>query len=226
MIYITGDTHIPIDVGSLLLYLKENELKPNDFLIIAGDTGLMWKNNDYYKTWLNWFNQHSFTTIFVDGNHENFTYLNNLEIEIWNGGKVHKLSKKVIHLMRGQIFNIDGFKFFTFGGGNSLDKLNRMTDVTWWREEEPCVSEYEEGIQNLILHDYKVDYIITHCCSKEMFEKLTKGELTPRYTGINKFFTQIEKSISFKHWYFGHYHYDKAIDDKHTCLFNSIITIK
>lgn len=29
----------------------------------------------------------------------------------------------------------------------------------------------------------------------------------------------------YKHWYFGHFHIDEDIDDKHTVLYNSIIKI-
>ncbi len=37
----------------------------------------------------------SFTILFVDGNHENFTLLNSYPIEEWHGGKVHKLNEPI-----------------------------------------------------------------------------------------------------------------------------------
>ena len=43
---------------------------------------------------------------------------------------------------------------------------------------------------------------------------------------ITNFLFTIDKDLKFKHWYFGHYHIDKEIDDKHTCLYNKIIEIK
>ena len=55
------------------------------------------------------------------GNHENFTRLYNYPIEEWHGGKVHKIRDSVLHLMRGEIFDIDNKKAFIFG------ELNHMT---------------------------------------------------------------------------------------------------
>ena len=39
--------------------------------------------------WLNWLDKEPFTTLFVDGNHENIARLNALPVHQWHGGKVH-----------------------------------------------------------------------------------------------------------------------------------------
>ena len=65
----------------------------------------------YEKYWLDWLDNKNFTTLFVDGNHENFTRLYNYPVEEWHGGKVHKIRDSVIHLMRGEIFDIDNKKY-------------------------------------------------------------------------------------------------------------------
>ena len=89
------------------------------------------------------------TTLFIDGNHENFEQLNSYAVEQWNGGKVHIIEDNMIHLMRGQIFTIDGLKFFTFGGAYSIDKMSRAEGISWFPEEIPSREEYEEGWANL-----------------------------------------------------------------------------
>lgn len=58
---------------------------------------------------------------FIDGTHENFSLLNGYGVSEWNGGKVHKIYDNLYHLMRGQIYNIDGKSVFTMGGGESPD---------------------------------------------------------------------------------------------------------
>ena len=40
----------------------------------------------------------------------------------WHGGKVHRIRPHVLHLMRGQIFELEGFRFFTMGGAKSRRK--------------------------------------------------------------------------------------------------------
>lgn len=37
----------------------------------------------------------------------NFELLNSYPVEIWNSGKVHKISDSVLHLMLGQVFLIE-----------------------------------------------------------------------------------------------------------------------
>ena len=56
-------------------------------------------------------------------------------MEVWNGGYVHKLRHNLIHLMRGEIYIIEGKTFFTFGGGYSIDKPFRKENVSWWPAE-------------------------------------------------------------------------------------------
>ena len=40
---------------------------------------------------------------------------------VWDVGKVQRIRPSVIHLMRGQVYEIEGKTFFTMGGGSSHD---------------------------------------------------------------------------------------------------------
>jgi DNA repair exonuclease SbcCD nuclease subunit len=226
MIYVTGDKHIPHDLPPLIKYLDNNELTIDDYLIICGDVGFLWNLSEEYNYWLDWFNQQKFTTLYVDGNHENFDLLESLPVEIWNGGKVHKLKDNVIHLMRGEIFTIEDKKFFAFGGGDSVDKQYRTENISWWAREMPSNEEYENGLNNLALHDNKVDYIITHSCSSKTFHKISqKYYMLPIHSSINQYFDIIEEKVKFKKWILGHCHLDEKIDKKHIVLYDDIIKI-
>ena len=55
------------------------------------------------------------------GNHENFDRLYQYPVEDWHSGKVHKIRESVLHLMRGQVFEIEEKKIFSFGGASSHD---------------------------------------------------------------------------------------------------------
>jgi len=229
MIYLTGDVHMPIDIEKIINFSKQKNITHDDMLLITGDVGFMWSDSSYYKTWFNWFNEQVFTTMFVDGNHENFNYLDSLPISFYNDtehSKVHYLADNIIHLMRGQIYDIDGKSFFTFGGGDSIDKHRRITNVTWWEREMPSKQEYDEALWNLTLYDNKINYIITHSCSSNLFNEINKVySMVPYYTNINVFFDVIEDSVAYNKWYFGHYHCDMSINDRHRVLFNDIIKL-
>ena len=118
MIFVTGDTHIPIDISKLNSknFPQQKELTKNDYVIICGDFGGVWYGNKKDDYWLDWLEEKSFTTLFIDGNHENFAALSQYDECSWNGGKVQFIRPSVIHLMRGYVFDLEGMKIFAMGG--------------------------------------------------------------------------------------------------------------
>lgn len=86
---------------------------------------------------------------FIDGTHENFSLLNGYGVSEWNGGKVHKIYDNLYHLMRGQVYNIDGKSVFTMGGGESPDIDIRSENDGWSRDEIPSQDELLEGAKIL-----------------------------------------------------------------------------
>lgn len=142
MIYLTGDTHIPIDIGKLSCksFPKQQEMTRSDYVIVLGDFGLLWKKDETYDYWLDVLSKRTYTLLFLDGNHENFDWLDSLPVETWHGGRVHRIAENILHLMRGEIFEIGGSTFFTLGGAVSYDKVFRAEGISWWpqhREPRP-----------------------------------------------------------------------------------------
>lgn len=204
---------------------QQKELTKSDYMIVCGDFGLIWDNSKQEKYWRDWLTDKNFTTLFVDGNHENFELLNQYPVEIWNGGKVHKITNSIIHLMRGQVFTIEGKKFFTFGGANSHDKERRTEHISWWKEEFPSYTEMNEGMDNIEDNDWKVDYIITHDCPSDILYVMDAEPRIYKCDHLNNYFNSIKHMVEYKHWYFGHYHYREQIDEEHTVLYRKIIQI-
>lgn len=221
MIYITGDTHIPVDIQKLnsKRFPEQKVLTADDYLIICGDFGGVWDDGNEEKYWRRWLDQKRFTTLFVDGNHENFDLLYGFPETEFCGGLVHRISDKVYHLMRGQIFDIDGKRIFTFGGASSHDRQHRKEGVSWWENELPSELETERAIANLDGVDWCVDAVITHCAPDSIQSLLCDGYESNVLTA---FLEEIKGRLSYKKWFFGHYHIDKAIDGKHRALFDEI----
>ena len=227
MIYLTGDTHGSIDIRKLnKSNFDDTNLTKEDFLIICGDFGLVWCSPPHPEEeyWLDWLNSKNYTTLFVDGNHENHILLNTYPVETWNGGKIHKIRDSIFHLMRGQIFTIDNHTFFTMGGADSIDKAWRTIGKSWWPEEIPSNDECTEAIQNLRSHNHQVDYIITHTAPTSIVKQLIPDYKPP--DSFTDFLEAIKRGTKYKHWYFGHFHDDRNIDDKHTLLYNHIIPLE
>lgn len=103
MIYITGDCHADFTRFNTKIFPEQYEMTKDDYVIICGDFGGVWnrfEENKHEKHWMDWLEDRPFTTLFCEGNHENFDRLYSYSIEKWNGGNVHKIRPSVIHLMR------------------------------------------------------------------------------------------------------------------------------
>ena len=216
MIYVTGDTHIPIDITKLAS--KRFCGKAGDYLIICGDFGGVFFGDKEEKYWLDWLTKKPYTTLFVDGNHENFDLLFAYPEVEFHGARAHKISDKIYHIMRGQIMKLGEIKIFAFGGGESHDKEHRREGKNWWSQEMPSDDEITEGIKNLEKHDFSVDYVITHSAPSSLRPKYDIDPLT-------EYLESIKGKLTYKKWYFGHYHIDEEIDANHTAIFNKIKTI-
>lgn len=229
MIYVTGDTHgdvrrfYPVYPGQ---YNRscENKLKAGDKIIVCGDFGFVFYNEDsqYYDeeaAALEYLEKLPYEILFVSGNHENFDRLKEYPIEERYRGYVRKINDNVFLLMRGQCFEIEGKTFFTMGGAYSTDKMLRTEHIDWWSEELPNDEEYRTASETLERIDCKVDYIITHTAPQAMLQRMG---ITPAYydSELTGFLDWIWYEVDFKHWYFGHWHEDRQIDCKATvCMY-------
>ena len=171
MLYITGDTHGDFTRFSTENFPEQKEMTKDDYVVICGDFGGIFHKDSESKTekyWLKWLEQKPFTTLFIDGNHENFDRLYTYPVKSFHGGNVHEIRPSVLHLMRGQVFTFENKTFFTFGGASSHDirdgilemddprvkrwnkdqfKQFRVNRLSWWQQELPTQDEMNEGIK-------------------------------------------------------------------------------
>lgn len=225
MIYVTGDMH---GDESRLYDSQWRKLKSGDVLIVCGDFGYLWNGGKNEKSVIEYLGSRKFTVCFVDGTHENFGKIEGCHETIWKGGHVHRISGNLFHLMRGQIFNIDGISIFTFGGGESDDREVRSAEEhgIWFKEELPTPDQLAVGAHNLDAAGLKVDYIITH--EPPLLVKssmLLRRGLPERVNKLNGYFEELAKSVEFNHWYFGSLHENRLVTSKFTCLFDKIIPL-
>lgn len=219
MIFVTGDTHGGEGYNGISDMSKLNtrefpvqkELTKKDYLIICGDCGIVFYGNKADKYWINWLENKRFTTLFVDGNHENFDLLEQYEEVDMFGSKVHKISETVYHLMRGRVYHIDGMKVFTMGGALSSDRRYlKNGEQSWWDREIPSNEEFNRGFEELEGVDYRVDLIVTHEAPDKVIDT------TKPYIGhniVSNYLESIRDKVNFKLWCYGHHHFDVLLDE-------------
>lgn len=224
---ISGDTHGTLDIEKVERFFgeHEDEYTEDDYLIICGDVGVCGFSPDVEKETRCILQELPVTVLFIDGNHEHHERLNDLPVDEWMGGKVHFVESSIIHLMRGQVYDIDGVRFFTFGGAYSVDRYVRTEGIDWFPEEIPTREEYEEGLDNLEACGYKVDYIITHTAPREVAAALGYGEESLDEVALRRYLQQIADEAEYKKWFFGHFHEDEVIEDAFVALYDEMIVI-
>ena len=230
-VYITGDIHGELGIGRLSSqnWTLGKTLTRNDYLVILGDFGLIWDlvESKREKYWLDWLENKPWTTLFIDGNHENFARLNSeFEVKEWHGGKIHEIRPHIYHLMRGEIFNLDGYKCLAFGGAASVDRADRIEDISWWAAEMPSDVECAHCVENLIANGDKVDVVFTHEAPAVAFW----GAMAGVSYGPDKlaYWLQgnIAEAVEFKRWYFGHHHIDRTWTKPYTPVFEDIVKME
>ena len=226
---ITGDTHgNPLNrFRSVLDRVKASEeteyaFTKNDLMAVVGDFGVIWgpgtpKQIRMENRILDELEAMPFTTVFIDGNHENFDRLLAFPEEERFGGKVGVLRPSVLHLkQRGHVYDFGGMKTWCFGGGISIDKILRREGTSWWAAEEPSKEEYEYGISQLEANGWKVDMVLTHAAPTRALNALNLKPLLTKdlgyeanlYDPLSPYFEQVTERLDFDRWSFGHYHKD------------------
>lgn len=164
---------------------------------------------------------------------------------------MHFIRPSVIHLMRGQIFDIEDKSFFAFGGASShdisagilepddpdfkekkkkLDKnpyaLYRINHVSWWERELPNEEEMNEGLANLKKQNNQVDYIITHSPYTSLLRQMDGGSGLYQRHRLTDYLQEIKQNVDYKHWMFGHFHQNKTFHwERSSYLYEQIIRI-
>lgn len=222
-VFVCGDTHGSHDFSKLntTLWPEQKKLTKNDFLVVLGDFGVIWSHipDKEEKYLLRQYSGRNFTTLFIDGNHENHDRLDKLPVTEMFGGKVGVVNDSVIMLKRGEVYTIEGNKIFCFGGAMSTDKLYRKEFVSWWSQEVPSYDEMNQAMDNLDNHGWSVDYILTHTAPSYIVNDIGYTERINDPTSV--FLERVGRDIAFRSWHFGHFHKDEIYQDKYCCHYNS-----
>ena len=226
---------------------EQAQMEKQDIVICAGDFGGVWFGDSRDDAALDWLESLPFTLAFVCGNHENYDALERYPVDDWHGGKVHRIRPHVLHLMRGQIFELEGYHFFIMGGAKSHDTEDgilepgapdferkllmlqrkpraryRINHISWWAQEMPSEEEYAEARKNLAKVDWAVDYVITHCAPTSIaLMENRHNEADP----LTDFLQEVKERAHYHYWLFGHYHDNRAIDEKHILLWEQIVQV-
>lgn len=254
-IYVTGDIHGAKDIAKLqkTAFTEGRFLTKNDFLVILGDFGLVWHpahgahlphrntlRQDSIQTralgeeeyWLSFLSAQPWTTLFIDGNHENFDRLHAYPVCDFFGGRASRIHDTVWYLRRGEVFQIDNKTCFVMGGASSIDRQWRTPGLDWWSQEVPSPEDFAKARHNLSCHGNAVDLVFTHTCPESVKRRLPLSDMgkASKKKDIHDHTEGMLEGIAagdlqFKHWYFAHFHIDALVNERFTSVFHKILRV-
>ncbi|MBE6828420.1 MAG: metallophosphoesterase [Ruminococcaceae bacterium] len=223
MVYFTGDIHgSPSKIKN---FCKRYNLRKEDIVIILGDVGANYSGDfrdDHMKSELAALKP---TILCIHGNHEiRPRNIKGYRLVAWNGGMVWKQERypNLLFAEDGEIYTINNINYLVIGGAYSVDKYYRLSKgYGWWDDEQPS-EETKKRVEEQILNNH-IDIVLSHTCPAkytptEAFLPMIDQSSVDRSTEL--WLNKIERSLSYKAWYCGHWHIDKNVDKLHF-LFNS-----
>ena len=208
MIYLISDIHGEADFKGLLQYIEK--ATEDDLLLILGDVCFKFEDTEENRKFTEFFLSIKKNIAIVDGNHENFEVIKSFPEENWCGGRINRISPSIVRLQRGNVFQIDGKSFFVFGGCKSGKRWHEMG--LYHPGDEPEEAELSLAYENIKKHNFAFDYILTH----KYEETPPNGTFCPALAELTEY---IEKNVSYKLWYSGHWHKNEKTDEKHYLVY-------
>lgn len=244
MLWFTGDCHGDFHRFSTRRFPMQKQLTKADCVLICGDFGGIWDSSAEERYWLDWLEGRPFTTLFADGNHENFDLLEGYEAVPWRGGVARQVRPSVYHLCRGNVFTLEGRRVFVMGGASSHDMPDgilrqgpdlkrqrrvldrrkahyRVEHESWWDRELPSPAEYRQALEALAAVDWTVDLVVSHCAPTELHTRL-RPDLPA--DPLTDFLSRVRRELSYGAWYCGHYHCEKTFPaERLRVLYESVL---
>jgi len=212
-IYITGDTHREFD--RIRYFCEKNKTIKNDIIIILGDAGInyyLFGMDDNLKAEIDMM---PVTLFCIHGNHEERPFnIPSYEERQWHGGTVYIEPKypNIIFAKDGEIYDFNGRKYIAIGGAYSVDKYYRqLHGYPWFSSEQPSdeIKAYVE--KQLEKTGWNIDGVFSHTTPKS-YEPTWAFLPSIDQSRVDKttelWLDEIEKKLTYKHWYAGHFHVD------------------
>ena len=233
-VFVKGDIHGM--TNEVKNFCEENKLTTEDVIILLGDTGINYfgcmgeigKDIGLKKRLADI----PVTFFIINGNHDNKpenTGLYTTDTFFDNEVYVESEFPNIKVAKDGLIYNINGSKTFVCGGAYSVDKYYRIQmGRNWFSDEQPSDETKQLAESNLEKASWKVDYVLTHTCPigfepTELFLGFLDQSTVDKTTEI--WLRHIEINLDYNHWYFGHFHGDRNINEKTSILFKEFLEL-
>lgn len=217
MVYITGDTHGSFE--RIELFCERFHPKHEDVMIILGDAGFNFYGGFRDRVKKERISKLPITVFSIHGNHEKRPEtIPTYTVREWHGGQVYVEDEfpNLLFAMDGEVYDFEGINAIAIGGAYSIDKYYRLAmNYGWWPDEQPSDEIKQRVEAKLDSIGWDIDVVLSHTTPKkyEPVETFMSGiDQSKVDQSTEIWLDRIEDKLNYKHWYCGHFHTNKHID--------------
>ena len=230
--YITGDKHRHFK--RLIEFCKTNNLRRKDVVIILGDTGFNYYEDERDDKLKKQLNEIKVTLFCIYGNKEKRPEtIPTYGLQTFCNGIVYYEPKypNLLFAKDGEVYDFNGKKFMTIGGAHSVDKLRCLEENLPYFDDEMPNAELKSAIEAALdLRGNRIDGFLTHTCPlsflpTEMFVSTQRADAEKKHRkqsrkklypldidrSTEEWLEKLKGKVAFEEWYCGHYHIDKVL---------------
>ena len=218
MIWLTGDTHGHFD--RVEAFCREQQTTTDDILIILGDSGFNFGGGERDRFLKTRASQFPITIFSLHGNRENRPQNIPGYVEgSFHGGKIlyEPQYPNLLFAVDGEVYRFAGTDCLVVGGAYSTGKEYRLVKgLGWWPDEQPSDETKRQVEALLVRRGWQMPVVLTHTCPLRYkpLEAL-KPDLDQSTVDCTTelWMDAIESHLRYDHWFCGHFHTDKQIDN-------------
>lgn len=142
---------------------------------------------------------------FVDGNHDNFDYLDAHALH------PQEINDYVTYMPRGYVEDYGGLIIGFYGGAQSIDYASRIEGKDWWADEVPNYADFSRAWNTFKKYD-NIDILITHDCPEEITPHFFQESESSIGKKTRKEISQLVEEFSPRYLFHGHHHISHVDD--------------
>lgn len=209
-LFITGDCHKQFDRFKRI----PKDYKPEETaIIILGDAGINWHLDVRDNSDKEFLTKLGYTYYCVKGNHEADpkALMNIMQVfdrDLQNPVLIEPEYPNIRYLIDGMPYYVKDKKMVVLGGAYSVDKEYRLAEGWKWFSDEQLDAKEQAKIYEKIKGQH-FDYVFSHTCpyswrpTDKFLPYIDQSKVDSR---TEHWLEDIKNSITFNHWYCGHYH--------------------
>lgn len=226
-IIVCGDAGLSYDTWKGTPAKKEMKKFPGSWIILRGNhDDRYWEKNCYIKY----------------KNEEPTEWIPREGWEITQDG-LYLYQKKYPNILYvyddGGLYTIDDYNFLFIPGAYSVDKYYRVSNNLPYNPDEQLTLEEQLRLINIVKecneNNVPIDFVIGHTFPlhiepyyRDLFLSFIKQSEVDKNTEkfLDVLSKDFEQNFAFKHYFGGHFHDDRRLNDKYTMLYHCLENIK